>query len=342
MILLERLRFLFICNIFQSCLLVKTLSFINSPENGYKTNYRCQSHCSDLFKNYAIDNRRNFFNTLLHKGISSMGITVAGSNFVAPSMASATTSTPGSETKTKPFAANEALLPSVRVKVTIDQAVSLTKDFQIARNERSESLNDNDEKSKITILDQLNDLLLKPQNYLRSYEIQGVPSKPANLYTESYKAMSGDLPFQRFFVKNGDISAWKNLKKKEKEEERKDEIRAAFNAYTDNLSFSSDSYLLNVDKATRSSMVREDSLPEVKQVITSDMGMRYLYRNQVLTAMDNARSELTYIINHPSDVSNGEDLLEYLQNAQGACERWLSLIDENQLRTAIETVKSEL
>jgi len=36
------------------------------------------------------------------------------------------------------------------------------------------------------------------------------------------------------------------------------EFRAALNAYTDALSFSGSSYLLNVDTETKSRMVRED------------------------------------------------------------------------------------
>ena len=94
------------------------------------------------------------------------------------------------------------------------------------------------------------------------------------------------------------MQTWKQLKKSEKEQESSSEgsasVRAALNAYTDALSFSSASYLLNVDRATQSSMVREDRLPDVKQVITSDMGMRYLYRNQVLTAMDDVKAEFEY------------------------------------------------
>ena len=54
--------------------------------------------------------------------------------------------------------------------------------------------------------------------------------------------------------------------------------------------------MLNVDRATRSSMIREDRLPDMKQVITSDMGLRMLHRNQVLTAMDEAKVELEYLL----------------------------------------------
>ena len=141
------------------------------------------------------------------------------------------------------------------------------------------------------------------------------------------------------------------MKRKEKEQEHTSEIRAALNAYTDVLSFSADSYVLNVDSATRSSMVREDRLPGVSKVITSDMGMRYLYRNQVLTAMDDVRAELEYQLLHLHDDKGdddgdaggmeGRELLDLLEVAQKACNGWFSLIDVNDVRVAFETVAME-
>jgi len=77
------------------------------------------------------------------------------------------------------------------------------------------------------------------------------------------------------------------------------------------LSFSGN-YLLNVDKATRSSMVREDRLPDVKQVITSDMGMRYLYRNQVITETDHVRAVFEYMLEHIDDNVDGGELQSLL------------------------------
>jgi|ERR1712232_322740 len=162
------------------------------------------------------------------------------------------------------------------------------------------------------------------------------PSKPADLYLESYKPMKGDIPFQKVFIQNGDISTWKQLKQNEKKQEQSDEIRAALNAYTNQLSFSSEIYLLNVDKDTRSKMVREDRLPDMKQVITSDMGMRYLYRNQLLTTMEDVRAELEY--QRSLENVDGSELLELLLQAKKAMEKWLSFIDEDDVREALEFI----
>lgn len=89
-------------------------------------------------------------------------------------------------------------------------------------------------------------------------------------------------------------------------------------------------------------MVRQDRLPDVKQVITSDMGMRYLYRNQILTDMDDVRAELQYqlkINTFPDAAIDATELLNLLKEAQRACDRWLSLIDPNDVLEAIKTVE---
>lgn len=234
------------------------------------------------------------------------------------------------EMSKKPFAPLENLIPALRVKLTIDKAISLTRSL-ISVSPGS--------KSSIEILNELENILLQPQNYVRSLKLQGVPTKPAELYLDSYKPMNGDLPFQRFLIRNGDVSSWKQLKKNEKEQERSSEVRAALNAYTDVLSFSGDSYLLNVDRAARSSMIREDRLPALKQVITSDMGMRYLYRNQVLTTMDDVKAELEYQLSNPDGRIDGTELLNLLVLAEMALGRWLSLIDPNDVKAAIEVVQ---
>eukprot|EP00554_Chaetoceros_debilis_P012046 CAMPEP_0194118930 /NCGR_PEP_ID=MMETSP0150-20130528/37398_1 /TAXON_ID=122233 /ORGANISM="Chaetoceros debilis, Strain MM31A-1" /LENGTH=271 /DNA_ID=CAMNT_0038810465 /DNA_START=404 /DNA_END=1215 /DNA_ORIENTATION=+ len=267
----------------------------------------------------------------------------------------ATTTAAAEASPSKPYAANEALVPAARVKLTIDRAISLTEKLNVCKNQRNPNNsnstngnngNGNDTMQRIEIVQELDNLLLKPQNYVGSLSLQGVPKTPAKAYLESYKSMSGDLPLQRFLIQNGDVSTWKDLKRKEKLQESEDEVRAALNAYTDVLLFSGKSYLLNVDKKTQSNMVREDALPELKQVITSDMGVRYLYRNQLLTNMEDAKAELKYQLKAASssgssglqyDAIEADDLLELLTEARKSCDLWLSLIDPNDVRLALET-----
>ena len=248
----------------------------------------------------------------------------------------------------KPFAPNEALLPAARVKLTIDRAAQLAKEL-VAALENETTADKNSNEQQVAAIQELKRLLLQPQDYVGSLKLQGVPDKPAQQYLESYRPMSGDLPFQRYLVQTGDVRAWKALKRTEKEQERVNEIRAALNAYTDVLSFSGTSYQLNVvDKATKSNMVREDRLPALKQVVTSDMGLRYLYRNQIITAMDDVRAELEYQLSRDKEGGtdaavkiDARDLLELLTEAQQACDQWFSLIDPKDVHVAMETVAME-
>jgi hypothetical protein len=227
-----------------------------------------------------------------------------------------------------PSAALDALLPATRVKRSIERSIKLV-------HEAKEGSTD--------ALEELKRIILEPQHYTKSLKLQGVPEKPADLYLESYRSMKGDLPFQQYLVRNGDVNTWKNLKRKEKEMESANEIRAAFNAYTDALLFSGDMYLLNVNKTTRSKMVREEKLPPVKEVINSDMGMRYLYRNEVLSAMDEVKAELEYQVSYQDDGIrlDLDELLRLLQLAKKACDDWFDLIDPSDVKQAYQILDME-
>jgi hypothetical protein len=88
-------------------------------------------------------------------------------------------------------------------------------------------------------------------------------------------------------------------------------------------------------------MIRDDALPDVKSVIASDMGMRYLYRNEVLTNMEDARAELQYQIGQGDGSFDATDLLEILRQAQSSCNKWFSLIDESDVQNAMKEAKQE-
>lgn len=94
-------------------------------------------------------------------------------------------------------------------------------------------------------------------------------------------------------------------------------------------------------------MIREDRIPHVQTVIASDMGLRYLLRNDVLTACDDARAELTYQMKQSTAVASeavvvdGRDLLELLLVAQNACNKWFDLIDETSVKVALAVAEEE-
>jgi len=104
-------------------------------------------------------------------------------------------------------------------------------------------------------------------------------------------------------------------------------------------------------------MIRQDRLPNVKQVITADLDLRDLYRNQVLTNVDEARAELRYLMDRWYILYNGNDrnndndnnlqfvdgesqreLLLLLKNAAVACDEWFGLIAEEDVAAALDAV----
>ena len=70
-----------------------------------------------------------------------------------------------------------------------------------------------------------------------------------------------------------------------------EDLRRAFNEYTGALQFG-DRYRLEATGARRSSLIRGDGLPSVRQTIVSDLDFRDLYRNQVLTGVEDLRGEV--------------------------------------------------
>lgn len=240
--------------------------------------------------------------------------------------------------RTKPYAPLEALIPAARVKYAIDKSVELL----LAKTATTTTSNPIDELSQLW--------LTQPQNFTKGARIPDVPNQPAKSYLDKYSKNLERVPVLlkpgAYFVESGEIDSWKRLKRQERTREKADDVRAAFNVYTSNLSFDAESYLLNVPKDVRSKMIRDDQLPDVQNVIASDMGLRYLYRNDVLTALDDVRAELQYLVKQQQQQQSSggneyNDLIELLLKAQTATNRWFDLIDERDVSDAMEAVRQE-
>lgn len=245
----------------------------------------------------------------------------------------------------KPNAPIEQLLPAARVKWNIERANQVAQSLVISHQTAQK------EEEIQASWEALRQLLLTPQDYTRGAQLSQIPAAPAKAYLDKYNRNRQKLnPLARpgaLLVQSGEIDTWKRLKRQERQREAQDEIRAALNAYTSSLNFRSDAYLLNVPSAERKQMIRQDRLPDVSQVIQSDMGLRYLYRNELLTAMQEVRDELEYQLRlgstpNSSEVSaSSDDLLELLQKATIACNEWFSLIGESDVQEAMEIVQKE-
>ncbi|KAL7481841.1 hypothetical protein ACHAW6_007527 [Cyclotella cf. meneghiniana] len=234
-----------------------------------------------------------------------------------------------------PFAPADALLPAARVKLTIDNAVSLA-----SRLTTEENLD-----SKAALLRHLEALLLKPQNYARGTKPVEVPRRPAPSYLRAYAEHRNGLSLfakpGAMLVQSGEIDSWKRLKREEKARESADEVRAAFNYYVSNLNFDSERFVLTGTREERSKLIREDRIPDVKTVIASDLGVRYLLRNEVLTAWEDARAELRYQMQQSIENVDGRELLELIVKSRDACQNWFDLIDDEDTAAAMDIVRKE-
>jgi hypothetical protein len=169
-----------------------------------------------------------------------------------------------------PFAPVDALLTAARVKVAIDRAVDVASRLEAKKN---------DVQKKCELLRDMVGLLLPPQNFNSgTTPLVEVPRMPARHYLNMYNdacAERGDIRLERV-------------------REDADKVRAALNYYTLNLNFDLGSFVLTDMREERSKLTREDRVTDVKTVIASDMGLRYILWNNLLTAWNDARVELRY------------------------------------------------
>jgi hypothetical protein len=94
-------------------------------------------------------------------------------------------------------------------------------------------------------------------------------------------------------------------------------------------------------------MIRNDQLPSVKAVITSDLDLRDLYRNQLLTAVDDVTAEVAYQLKlkqqseQESIDSDVTDVADLMNQAYTACFKWFDLIALIDVQEAMEVVRNE-
>jgi hypothetical protein len=187
----------------------------------------------------------------------------------------------------KPFAPLEALLPATRLKLIVDRSSSACILFPRK-----------DERQGCTIrhsLQQLNDILSHPPKLFTSPKVSKQSSAVAQLTTgvssinkEQYKRNRSSLGIANgipaTLINHADVERqWGMLQYQESKLEQENEMRGAFtNYYTSRLDFGN-SYLLTAFTQDRKRLIRNEHLPTVAAVITSDLDMRELHRNTFLT-----------------------------------------------------------
>jgi len=262
----------------------------------------------------------------------------------------------------RPYAPLENLLPATRVRVWINHAVDLTSEIATIKDDDSTNI-----KRKQELISQLQNMLLGPREFMSGKAEASASQRylQQETLTEWTRARQKDTrnlfaiesvdPLTRLnegFEQWGERRQFRRLRRQQQELERADPIRAAFNAYTNNLVFG-ESYLLTASKEEKSRLIRQyGQLPDVTSVIKSDLDLRDLYRNQILTAVDNAKAELQYQLKTASSSTDGRvssstafdatELLALLKEAQSECDKWFDFISESDKKEAMDAVKSEV
>ncbi|MGK3737416.1 MAG: hypothetical protein ACI90V_004261 [Bacillariaceae sp.] len=149
---------------------------------------------------------------------------------------------------------------------------------------------------------------------------------------------------------------WGMLQSQESKNERENELRAAFNFYTQQLEFDSNSYAWTGTAEERKRRIRDDRIPTPQSVIVSDLDLRDLYRNQLLTALDDVTAEVNYQFrqlqrqkeSNPVDNTGGEkivvdltDTVDLMNQVYVVCTKWFDMIDISDVEKAEDVVRNE-
>jgi hypothetical protein len=240
----------------------------------------------------------------------------------------------------KPFAPLEALLPVTRLKLWLDYNYALSCNLATTK----------DQNERYKIVQEMNSSLCNPPKLFYSERIEKRSNTSTAQLTTSISAANKDqYQLNRKGLSAGDKMAamlnqadverqWGMLQYAETKREESSEMRAAFNFYTRQLSFG-DNYLLNAPKEERKKMIRNDELPSLTAVITSDLDRRDLYRNQFLTAIEDARAEVAYQAKQSIENFEVLDVIDLVNEASLACENWFLLIAPQDVKEAIDVLR---
>ena len=253
----------------------------------------------------------------------------------------------------KPFAPTSALLPILKLKLWLDEAFVVSTSMKKVTKPEEQR----DEVYQLVL--QMNDILTNPPKlFLKGEKIDKSSSSSvaanfgqltgsiSSVNKDQYQSNRQSLNMANkvaAMLNQADVERqWGMLQYAEQKRANDNEMRAAFNFYTSQLSFG-DTYVLTANKDERKTMIRNDELPSLAAVITSDLDLRDLYRNQFLTAIEDLQAEVAYQVklggsaNKQSD-GNDEmditDILEFMNTAHTAMENWFDMIEVGEVDAA--------
>lgn len=252
----------------------------------------------------------------------------------------------------KPFAPLAALLPATRLKFVVDQMYDLSNNLRQTT----------DQNARYQILVQMNDLWVqKPQVFQSRQEripakssttaasiagqiTTGVSTANKQQYQSNRQNLEGATKIMAMWNQADVERQWGMLQYQESKRNAQNELRAALTTYTSQLEYSAESYLLTANADERKRLIRNDALPSLTAVIASDLDLRDLYRNEFVTAMEDAEAEVTYQLKQQgtdNSVVDVADVVELLEKAHSSLQKWFDLIAAADVREAMEVVKDE-
>lgn len=247
----------------------------------------------------------------------------------------------------KPFAPPEALLPAARVKYTIDEALILVDQYDTKREEQEQEMIIKSLKKLLGVTTFMSPLSGSGKAATPIDETSMNPSN-AKVYQQTYNEKLREMgavnvPYA-LLVQAGDYRQFNILQQRQRKLEQQNLIRQAFNYYTRQLQFDTEYYILNASPELKKKMIRNDSLPDIKSVIVSDLDLRDLTRNQVLDAYDDVKFELEYQVKQQQQnkTFDSTELKSALLRAKKECDEWFGFIADEDVKVAMVTVKSEM
>lgn len=239
----------------------------------------------------------------------------------------------------KPFAPPQAILPISRLRLWMNRIYEISMDLSSSE-------------SKYQYLKQMNEILSDPPQLFNKGENKIVKGELLGQLTGSISsANKSQYQSNRQTLSVGNkVAAMLNqadverqfgmLQYAEQKRANDNDMRAAFNYYTSQLSFG-DKYILTTSQEERKRMIRNEELPTLTAVITSDLDLRDLYRNQFLTAIEDLQAEVAYQVkigakNDTNEQIDVSDTLELIQQAHTAMEKWFDLIDIKEVEQGMK------
>ena len=206
----------------------------------------------------------------------------------------------------RPRAPTAALLPAIQQRLVLETCLSICSTIATSA----------DAQSQEAAMRKLKDLMLDPSVTEKSEKLpsfSSVTSKKQSLLDRQIM-----LQYSPDRVVGGGL------------------VRACMNIYTANLRYNTDdsSYIVTDPEWKKQYIRSNDGLPDVTRVITADLDIRDLYRNQVQLKVDDAAAEL-YLANPP----DMEEFQSLLKEAIAAMDQWFERIPDADVEEALNEAR---